>query len=161
MKKVLLGIDVGTTSIKLIAIDSVTGTTVAKISENYSTNRPDNGWVEQDPLDWIRGISQGWIKISDLIGDAELIAIGVCSQVNTHVLVDAKGNPLTQAITWKDLRCSKIAQTMDSAVSEERRLELWGGPFKIDSSFSLTRVQWWKENDPKAFAAAVSASELV
>ena len=156
MKKILLGIDVGTTSIKLIAIDSANGSTVAKITENYPTNRPDNGWVEQDPLDWIRGISQGWIKISELIGDAELIAIGVCSQVNTHVLVDAKGNPLTQAITWKDLRCSKIAQTMDSAVTEERRFELWGGPFKIDSSFSLTRVQWWKENDPKAFAAAVA-----
>ena len=70
MTKVLLGIDVGTTSIKLIAIDSVTGSTVAKISENYSTNRPDNGWVEQDPLDWIKGISQGWSKINESIGDA-------------------------------------------------------------------------------------------
>ena len=91
MKKILLGIDVGTTSIKLIAIDSATGSTVAKITENYPTNRPNNEWVEQDPLDWIRGISQGWVKINDLIGGAELIAIGVCSQVNTHVLVDAKG----------------------------------------------------------------------
>ena len=51
MKKILLGIDVGTTSIKLIAIDSVTGSTVAKITENYPTNRPNNEWVEQDPLD--------------------------------------------------------------------------------------------------------------
>lgn len=156
MRKILLGIDVGTTSIKLIAIDSATGTTIAKISENYPSHRPHNGWVEQDPLDWIRGISRGWIKISELIGDAQLIAIGVCSQVNTHLLVDAQGHPLTQAITWKDLRCSQIAQMMDSTVSEEKRIQLWGGPFKIDSSFSLTRVQWWKENEPQAFAAAAA-----
>ena len=79
--------------------------------------------------------------------------MGVCSQVNTHVLVDDQLVPVTPAITWQDLRCGPEAAELDALV-EGRRESLWGGPFVIDASFSLSRVLWLARNDADAFARA-------
>ncbi len=156
MGQILLGIDIGTTSVKMIAIDSATGKTVAKTAKQYPSHRTGQGWVEQDPKDWLLVIADSWLEISHLIGNLEVIGIGICSQVNTHLLVDANSGPLTLAITWKDLRCAEIAEKMDAAIDSEKRAQLWGGPFKIDASFSLTRLQWWQENDPQSFTRAAA-----
>ena len=60
--------------------------------------------------------------------------IGLCSQVNTHVFVDANGKALAPAIIWQDGRCAEDAATLDRLVAEEARLKWWGAPLPIDSS---------------------------
>ena len=44
-------------------------------------------------------------------------AVGLCSQVNTHVFVDGKGNALLPAMTWQDGRCAEEAKRLDALVS--------------------------------------------
>lgn len=157
MVRALLGIDIGTTSIKALLISAHDGSTLANVGYPYPTHRPHTGWAEQDPHDWTRAVTAAWKALNEKRSDAEVVAIGICSQVNTHLLVDKDSQPLTTAITWKDLRCADIANELDGSMSEERRIELWGGPFKIDSSFSLCRIEWWRRNDSAAFAQAAAA----
>ncbi|CAB4686173.1 unannotated protein [freshwater metagenome] len=157
MARALLGIDIGTTSIKALLISADDGSTLASVGYPYPTHRPHVGWAEQDPRDWTDAVSKAWKELAAKAGDAEIVAIGICSQVNTHLLVDKHSVALTTAITWKDLRCADIASELDADITDEKRIALWGGPFKIDSSFSLSRIEWWRLNDPEAFAKAAAA----
>lgn len=154
MEKALLGIDIGTTSVKVLLICAQTGVTLEKVKIPYESLRPQTGWVEQDPDDWTRAIAAAWKKIKASHPNRTLISIGICSQVNTHLLVDKNSKPLTPAITWKDLRCAKIASDLDSSITEIERIKLWGGPFKIDASFSLSRIKWWQEHSAAEFSNA-------
>ena len=63
-----------------------------------------------------------------------IAGIGLCSQVNTHVFVDAHGEALAPAIIWQDGRCAEDAATLDRLVPEEARLKWWGAPLPIDAS---------------------------
>ena len=157
MTRALLGIDIGTTSIKALLISADDGSTLASVGYPYPTHRPHVGWAEQDPTDWTNAVTSAWKELSMKRSDAEVVAIGICSQVNTHLLVDKESKALTPAITWKDLRCADIAAELDGAISDTQRIALWGGPFKIDSSFSLSRIEWWRRNDPSAFKHAAAA----
>ena len=158
MTRALLGIDIGTTSIKALLISADDGSTLASVGYPYPTHRPHAGWAEQDPTDWTNAVASAWKELAAKRSDAEVVAIGICSQVNTHLLVDKESKALTPAITWKDLRCADIAAELDGAISDTQRIALWGGPFKIDSSFSLSRIEWWRRNDPAAFKVLVEVA---
>ncbi|RYE84783.1 MAG: hypothetical protein EOP19_10770, partial [Hyphomicrobiales bacterium] len=99
----LIGIDVGTTAIKAVLIDA-RGNRLDSFSRPYPIARPAEGHAEQDPGDWMEGVlaALGQFEADhDLSG---LAGIGICSQVNTHVFVDAGGAPLIPAIIWQDGR---------------------------------------------------------
>ena len=148
-----LGIDVGTTAVKvgLLFLDGAGEMETA--SRPYPTRRPREGWAEQDPADWLAALAACRAELDARCGPVEIRAIGVCSQVNTHHLVDAQLRPVTPAITWQDLRAAPEAAEIDAAAAP-RRTELWGGPFTADASFSLSRVLWVERHAPAASAAA-------
>ena len=75
-------------------------------------------------------------------------AVGLCSQVNTHVFVDAAGNALMPALTWQDGRCEREAFDLDSQVSEEDKLRWWGAPLPIDASHVLARMAHVQKHHP-------------
>ena len=97
--ELVLGIDLGTTALKagLFGLD---GTLVALAQFEYPINRPRPDHAEQDPAAWLAALDKA---LSTFAGD--VAAIGICSQVNTHVFVDAGGRPLRPAILWQDQRC--------------------------------------------------------
>lgn len=158
LRDAALGVDVGSTSVKacLVWLDATAGSpgpAVEVASRAYPTVRPGPGRAEQRPDDWVEGLAACWADLQARVGPVRLRSVGVCSQVNTHVLVDEHLRPVTQAITWQDLRCGPQAAELDALVAG-RREELWGGPFAIDASFSLARVLWVARHDPAAFAQA-------
>ncbi len=119
------------------------------VSLPYATNRPRPGWAEQDPrdLDHDHGRVLGLPPHTMSTGGVR--SVGICSQVNTHVLVDERLAPLYPAITWQDIRAAPEAAAMDARV-EGRRTDLWGGPFTVDASFSLSRLAWLAAHEPAA-----------
>ncbi len=153
MREAALGFDVGTTSVKagLLWLDGDGPTSV--VSQPYPSSRPQAGWVEQDPTDWLDAMAACWSALQAAAGPVSLRSVGVCSQVNTHVLTDANLAPLRPAITWQDIRAASEAAELEEAV-DARRAELWGGPFIIDASFSLSRLAWLARHEPDARAAA-------
>ena len=76
--------------------------------------------------------------------DATVVAIGICSQVNTHVFVDAELVPVHPAISWQDQRCADAATELERRVGDDTQ-RIFGGPFAIDASYALSRALWLQE----------------
>jgi xylulokinase len=93
----LIGIDLGTTALKA-GLFELDGTLLQTVEVAYPIDRPRPDWAEQDPADWLAALEQALATL----GGAD--AIGICSQVNTHVFVDGDGRALRPAIVWQDQR---------------------------------------------------------
>ena len=139
----LIGIDVGTTSVKAAILDTY-GQVLEQFVEGYQTARTGDHIVEQDPNDWLRLIQKSLTNF-DL---DQVVAIGLCSQVNTHVFVDANGDALCPAILWQDRRASDEAAVLDAQVTLEQKQAWWGAPMPIDASHAIARMAWVAKHQP-------------
>lgn len=147
----LIGIDVGTTAIKAVLIDA-TGRRVAEFSRPLAMHRPAPGLAEQDAEAWSAGVDAAlaaFARDHDLAG---LAGIGICSQVNTHVFVDAGGRALLPAMTWQDTRCAPEAAALEARVSAEQKTAWLGAPMPIDASHALARIAHVRRVHPDVYA---------
>jgi xylulokinase len=143
----LVGVDVGTTSVKATLFDA-DGVPLRTSSSGYPMHRPAAGLAEQDPADWIARVVAALAELSEELPPGAVAGVGLTSQVNTHVFVDAAGNPLLPAITWQDGRAAEEAAELDRLVSAEERIGWWGAPLPIDASHPLARALWLKRRHP-------------
>jgi len=137
VKRLILGIDVGTTSVKAGVIDE-TGQILAQFGKSYPTARKGTSFVVQNPDDWVNLISEAMSAFAAY----EITAIGLTSQVNTHVFVDRNGAALMPAIVWQDGRATAEAAALDARVSTSQKLAWWGAPMPIDASHACARMSW-------------------
>jgi xylulokinase len=150
----LIGIDVGTTATKAVLLDAA-GTRLAAFSRPHPMGRPEPGAAEQDPRDWMASVLaalEGFAAGHDLSG---LAGIGICSQVNTHVFVDAAGAPLLPALTWQDSRPAADAARLEAQVTAAQKLAWFGGPLPIDASHALSRLAYVARRYPELYARTV------
>ncbi|NMO50718.1 xylulose kinase [Actinoplanes sp. TBRC 11911] len=152
-ERVLLGVDVGTTAVKTAAF-TARGELLADHTVPIGTARPREGWVEQDPEEWWRAVTAGIAAVSKTLPSGSVSSIGVVSQVNTHLLVDADLRPLGPAIVWQDQRCAAIARELDGRFDAAAKTRLWGAPVTLDASFLPARAAWFASQTPDAWAAA-------
>ena len=151
MDELVLGIDIGTTAVKAAAFDRA-GRQVFGYADNHPTLRAPGGIVEQDPSEWmmrVRAILAGLARQGLL---ARIRAVGITSQVNSHVFVGDDGKPLHPAIIWQDGRCAAAARALDAQVAAEDRMRWWGAPLPIDASHALARMAWMAEQRPEIWA---------
>lgn len=143
----LLAVDLGTGTVKagVIAPD---GTVVATARHEVATRRPQPGWAEQDAGTWVGAVRQALAGLPSGV----LMAGALCSQVNTHVFVDADGRPLMPAILWQDIRATAEAAELDARVTAAQRLDWWGAPVPIDASHVLARMLWVSRHRPEVWA---------
>lgn len=147
----LIGIDVGTTATKAVLID-LSGNRLAAYARPHPMHRPQPGAAEQDPRDWMDGVLGALSQFAAGHDLAGLKGIGICSQVNTHVFVDAAGEPVRPAITWQDARPAPDAARIDARVTAQQKLDWFGGPVPIDASHALSRIAFVARTDAAAFA---------
>jgi xylulokinase len=146
-RRYLIGIDVGTTAVKGGLFDHH-GAVRAYHTIDYPTARPEAQRAEQNPDDWTGAIDMIMATLLKDTRAAEVAAVGLCSQVNTHVFVDRNGTALLPAIVWQDGRCAEIAAELDAQVSAERKLAWWGAPFPIGASSVAARMAWVARHHP-------------
>ena len=96
-----LGIDVGSTAIKL-GIVNTAGKLISYFQSPYSTQTISEEHVEQDPNDWFKLIVKGLNEFKNENPNCDLNALSMCSQVNTHIFVDENGEALLPAIFWQE-----------------------------------------------------------
>jgi xylulokinase len=133
----LIGIDVGTTAVKASLFDDK-GKALQHFSAPYPTRRPSAGQVEQVSADWMKLVLQALESFQDKA--KQVHAIGLTSQVNTHVFVDAQGQALMPAMTWADTRAAGEAASLDAKITAAEKLGWWGAPLPIDASHPLARM---------------------
>jgi xylulokinase len=98
---VVLGADVGTSGLKVVAL-SVDGDVVAEAEAAYRYDSPRPGWAETDVGVWLRALDDLLARL-DLTG-RRVLALGLAGQMHGAVLVDGDGRALAPALLWPDSR---------------------------------------------------------
>ncbi|MBN1116950.1 MAG: carbohydrate kinase [Bacteroidales bacterium] len=148
----LLGIDVGSSSIKLTVLDSQTGEALAKAQypeKEMAISSPKAGWAEQSPEDWWANIKAGMQIISKQIDPKTIGAIGISYQMHGLVCVDKEKNVIRPSIIWCDSRAVEVGNKAFHSIGEEKCLkDLLNSP----GNFTASKLAWVKENEPELFA---------
>ena len=105
----LLGIDVGTTSLKAVCFDE-TGKCLAETNLDYTLDTRGD-LVEFDAMEYIRIAKEAIAKIQETV---KIDAISIDTQGETLILTDAEGNPTMPAIVWLDNRAVKEAEEIEA-----------------------------------------------
>src|SRR5882762_5701042 len=99
----LLGIDLGTSSVKVIVLD-MQGHTLSVSKANYTVMAPQPGWSESDPDEWWSAVISAVISATVQVQGVEITALGLSGQMHGVVLVDEEGLPQRRAMLWADQR---------------------------------------------------------
>lgn len=148
---VFLGVDIGTSATKTLAIDS-NGKILAESSQPYPCYHPKPLWSEQDPEDWwqatvatIRAV----VKSANL-KPSDVKAIGLSGQMHGAVFLDKQDQVIRKAILWNDQRtfaeCNEI-ETL--AGGRENLIKLVANPAM--TGFTAPKIIWLRNNEPKNF----------
>ncbi len=147
-----LGVDVGSSSIKVSLMEIESGECVASAT-NPSSEMPiealQSGWAEQDPDMWWQYATAGIKQIGEKYPLSQIQSIGISYQMHGLVVVDAEGKPLRKAIIWCDSRAVEIGAEAFSELGEAFCLEhLMNSP----GNFTASKLAWVKRNEPEVFA---------
>lgn len=146
----LLGIDVGTSSVKTVLLNEV-GEVLAVASPEHDFFTPKPLWAESNPEDWwaaaIIGIKSVLEKAE--INGNEVEGIGLTGQMHGLVLLDRGGKVLRPCIMWNDQRTGDQCQAITNRVGTERVIQLTGNP--ILPGFTAPKIVWVRENEPEVF----------
>ncbi|HTN38323.1 MAG TPA: FGGY family carbohydrate kinase [Arachidicoccus sp.] len=150
----LLGIDIGTSSIKVAVVDAGTQRCLATASYPETTEREIKsqkvGWAEQDPERWWSDVKAA-IALAHATGHydpTKIQAIGITYQMHGLVLVDEQLNLLRDAIIWCDSRAIEVGQKALNALGEQQCLE---SLLNFPGNFTAAKLGWVKENEPEIY----------
>ena len=151
----LLGLDLGTSSIKASVVDGSTGKLVASAqfpdTEN-TISSPQTGWAEQDPEMWWNCIQQAILRCNSTgkYNPKDIQAIGIAYQMHGLVMVDRDLRVLRPSIIWCDSRAVEIGNKAFEAIGAERCLvHLLNSP----GNFTASKLAWVKENEPRIYGS--------
>jgi xylulokinase len=140
----LVGLDVGTTGVKAIAV-SPTGEVLARTEEEYGLATPRPGWAEQDPEDWWRGSEAALARL----GVAKPAGIGLSGQMHGLVCLGEDDRPLRPAILWNDQRTAAECAEIEERVGLERLIGFTGN--RALPGFTAPKLLWLRKNEPDVY----------
>jgi xylulokinase len=149
----LLGIDIGTSSIKVSIVDAATQTAIA--SSQYPDSEspilvPHPGWAEQSPDMWWQQVQHA-IELCNNSGKYnphDISAIGIAYQMHGLVLVGKDQHVLRNSIIWCDSRAVEIGNKAMAAIGEKKCLShLLNSP----GNFTASKLAWVKQNEPEIY----------
>jgi len=149
----LLGIDLGTSSIKASVIDAHTQKWIAsaQFPEHEAPIKSlQTGWAEQSPEDWWQNIKQAIRKLISTrqFDPREISAIGIAYQMHGLVLVDKQQRVLRDSIIWCDSRAVETGNAAYTKIGAEKcQLCLLNSP----GNFTASKLGWVKKNEPDLY----------
>ncbi len=147
-----IGCDVGSQSLKGMLLDP-SGAIVAEAAAAYEVEYPHPGWAQQDVADWRTALGD---VVRSLLGEGAIPAsdvgtLGLATQVDGLVAVDADGEALLPAIIWLDRRASAQVGALEGLDrSEIRRIT----GLNLDASHVAPKILWLRDAHPDAFERA-------
>jgi len=171
-KKLVIGVDGGTESIRACCFDASNGKVVGKsFAVPYTTYHPNPGWAEQIPQDWynnlglaVRGalhsVDQSEIDSNfDDVKDA-VIAICVDTTCCSVVALDKTFMPLRPALLWMDARSApQTREIMEKCKGDPALAVNCDGNGPISAEWMTPKALWIKQNEPKIWKKAATICE--
>jgi xylulokinase len=142
MSEVLVGLDVGTSAVKAVAI-SYDGEVLGLAEEPYELSTPKPGWAEQDPEDWWRAAQEALARIPEG-------PIGLSGQMHGLVVLDSDNRVIRPAILWNDGRTEVECAEIESLLGLDRLIELTGN--RALAGFTAPKLLWLRRHEPESYA---------
>jgi len=146
----VIGCDLGSQSAKAVLMSS-DGVLIGSANSPYSMQHPHSGWAEQDPAVYRDGLST---SIRDLlrqtgVSGKDVTHIGLSSQVDGVVPLDARLRPLRSAIIWLDRRATPQVERLGIAMGAD---EIFGRTgLNLDASHTAPKIMWLADNEPEIY----------
>ena len=155
----LLGIDIGTSFIKVSLVEASTQKCILTVSYPDTENAiiaNQNGWAEQSPSMWWEQVQAGILKLHKAAKLAlpsydsnNIAAIGIAYQMHGLVMVDKNKQVLRDSIIWCDSRAVPYGEKAFDTIGHKICLShLLNSP----GNFTAAKLAWVKENEPALFA---------
>ncbi|OGB55015.1 MAG: xylulokinase [Burkholderiales bacterium RIFOXYD12_FULL_59_19] len=144
-----LGIDLGTSGLKLLLLDAAHHVH-ASADAPLTLQRPHPGWSEQHPQDWWLALEAAVAQLRALAPEAwqQVRAIGLSGQMHGAVVLNAQHEVLRPAILWNDGRADAQCTTLEQRVPNSRQIT---GNLAMPG-FTAPKLLWLHEHEPAVFA---------
>ena len=148
----VLGIDVGTTALKAIALEREQGI-VAQAGLPHELYSLHSGWAEEDPERWWTTTVEAIRQLLAVIPAGAIEAIGVSGMVPAMVILDAAGQPLRRSIQQNDARAVLEIEELRAAVDADEFFRVTGC---VPNQQSIdTKWRWLQRHEPRVIEQAV------
>jgi gluconokinase len=151
MSPYVIGLDLGTTTCKAIAVDAHSHL-IATASSTHSMSSPKPGWAVQDVREIWSSAQAALRGLAGQLAGKEIVGICLSGAMQSLLPVDAHNQPLAAAMTWADNRSAGQARKMRASVKWDGLLQRVGCP--LQHVYNPARLRWWLEESPEIASQA-------
>ena len=145
---VYIGIDLGTSSVKLLLMNG-DGAVIKAVSEEYTVHFPKQGWSEQNPDDWLNSVMAGMKRLIQDIDKSKVAGISFGGQMHGLVILDEQDKVIRPCILWNDGRSEKQCDYLNNVIGRNRLSEYTANI--AFAGFTAPKILWLMENEPDNF----------
>ena len=146
---VYIGIDLGTSSVKLLLMDEL-GVIHQQVTREYPLEFPQPGWSQQAPEDWRDAVLSGLQELTANCDKRQIAGIGTGGQMHGLVVLDRDDNVIRPAILWNDGRTAAQVDYLNDVIGKQK-LSAWTANIAF-AGFTAPKILWMRENEPENFA---------
>lgn len=146
--KLYIGIDLGTSAMKLLLMDAE-GTIHNVVTKEYPLEFPQPGWSQQNPENWKKALFEGVPELLKGFEGVDVAGIGSGGQMHGLVVLDENDDVIRPAILWNDGRTAPQVDYLNEIIGKETLSELTANI--AFAGFTAPKILWMKENEPHLF----------
>lgn len=154
MKRYVVGIDIGTTAVKVLVLDDAHHITF-EMSKSHPFFAERHGWAEEDANTWWNHTCELLQATMDHLrtvssGPFEIAGVGLSGMVPAIVLLDAEGRPVRRTIQQNDARCVEQIEQVRQRLNQDVLFQKTGG--YTNQQHILPRLLWIRQHEPQVWA---------
>ncbi len=143
-----IGIDLGTSSVKLLLMEGQ-GKIIKTVTREYPLYFPKPGWSEQKPEDWWKETVEGLKELTSECDRSQVAGISFGGQMHGLVILDEKDEVIRPAILWNDGRTTKETAYLNTTIGKEK-LSHYTANIAF-TGFTAPKILWVEANEPENF----------
>ncbi len=147
--KLFIGIDLGTSAVKLLLTDE-NGQILREVSREYALLFPHPGWSEQKPEDWWTAVRESIPMLLQGFDPALVAGIGAGGQMHGLVILDENDRVIRPAILWNDGRTGEEVEYLNEVIGRKKLSELTANI--AFAGFTAPKILWIRKHEPENFA---------
>lgn len=143
-----IGVDLGTSSVKLLLMDEK-GAIKNIVTKEYPISFPRPGWSEQNPQDWFDRLMDGLGELAEEEDKREVKGISFSGQMHGLVILDREDRLIRPAILWNDGRTGEECDYLNGTIGREK-ISGYTGNMAL-TGFTAPKLLWVKKHEPDNF----------
>lgn len=142
---IIIGLDLGTTSCKAVALTSAGGVE-GVVRRSYPLHAPKEGWAEQDVEEVWQAAREALAELSGRIAKERIKGLALSGAMHSLLPVDSSGTPLALAMTWADARAAPKLVALRGETDADALYRRTGCP--LQTPYHPPRLRWWLSERP-------------